>query len=151
MTEISFYQLTSSSMESALPRLLEKAYASGKRALVLAANDEKAEEYNRVFWTYHPNRFLPHGSAKDGNAGEQPIFITTDFSQNPNGSEILAVTNGHEPADFIGFSRILDIFDGKDAAALEKARARWKTYKSRDFTLSYFQQDAAGKWEKAEI
>jgi len=150
MAEISFYQLTSSSMESALPRLLEKAYASGKRVLVLAANDEKAEEYNRVLWTYHPHRFLPHGSAKDGNPEEQPIFITTDLARNPNGADILAVT-GDKEADFGGFSRVLYIFDGNDKESLAKARGLWKENKANEAQLSYFKQDEKGKWDKVEI
>ena len=34
MAEVGFYHLTRSPLEEALPRLLEKAYATGQRALV---------------------------------------------------------------------------------------------------------------------
>ena len=36
MTEIGFYHLTQSPLERALPRLLEKAHASGARVVVMA-------------------------------------------------------------------------------------------------------------------
>ncbi len=150
--EISFYHLTSSSLEAALPKLMEKVYGSGKRALIAAENDEKTEEFNRILWTYHPQRFLPHGSNKDGNEADQPVFLCSSrHMKNPNNAEILVITDGSKPGGLEGFSRVLDIFDGNNADSLQQARTRWKQYKSEAMELSYFQQDAKGKWEKAEV
>ena len=66
MTEISFYHLERSPLEQALPKLLEKTLSIGKRALVLASTEDRVENLAQVLWTYDPDAWLPHGTAKDG-------------------------------------------------------------------------------------
>ena len=68
MVEIAFYQLRRTPLEKALPKLLEKVLESGRRAVVLAASEERAEALNAALWTYEQGSFLPHGTARDGNA-----------------------------------------------------------------------------------
>lgn len=147
MTDISFYHLTSSPLEAALPRLLEKVIASGKRAVILAASEEKMETLNSVIWTYSTKTFLPHGSRNDEFPAEQPIYLTTE-EENPNGADILVVTEGMEPQFMAGFERCLDLFDGSNESETQKARQRWSRYKQEQHMLSYWQQNAKGGWEK---
>ena len=59
------------------------------------------------------------------------------------------VTNGAMPDKPEAFERIIDMFDGNDAVAVEKARARWKNYKDGGHDISYMKQTAGGGWEKA--
>ena len=66
MTEVAFYHLQQSPLEAALPKLLEKTLAAGHRAVVMAAAVERVEALNTLLWTYHPDSWLPHGSARDG-------------------------------------------------------------------------------------
>ncbi len=40
------------------------------------------------------------------------------------------------------------LFDGKDQAALEAARAQWRTLKETEHDLTYWQQDSAGGWSR---
>lgn len=148
MTAIQFYHLTATPLERALPKLLEKAYGGGFRTLLVAESEERVEQLNQNLWTYGQNSFLPHGSAKDGNAGQQPIFLSTRCEA-PNNANLLAVTGGAMPEKPEAFERILDIFDGNDPQALEKARARWTAYKNAGHNLTYLRQNDAGGWEKA--
>ena len=67
-TEVNFYHLTKSSLEDALPRLLLKTLQAGERAVVLLGSPERVDALNTHLWTYDPNGFLPHGSARDGEA-----------------------------------------------------------------------------------
>ena len=83
MTEIGFYHLTRSKLEQALPRLLEKVLESGARAVVRAGSDERIRFLNTNLWTYDQDTFLPHGSAAEGEAAHQPIWLTTE-QENPN-------------------------------------------------------------------
>ncbi len=46
MAEIGFYQLHTLALEKALPRLLQKTLAEGKRAVVMAASAERVESLN---------------------------------------------------------------------------------------------------------
>ena len=46
------------------------------------------------------------------------------------------------------FERCFELFDGRDDAAVTESRERWKAYKAAGHAVSYFQQTAAGGWEK---
>ena len=146
MAEIGFYHLISTPLERALPRLLERAQAQRLRILVRAASAERVEHLNALLWTYDDAGFLPHGSARDGNPAEQPIWLS-DRQENPNGATVLFLVDGVEADDIADFARCLDLFDGNDAAAVEAARERWRRAKDAGHTLTYWQQTASG-WEK---
>src|SRR5437764_1285070 len=146
MAEIGFYHLISTPLERALPRLLERAQAQRLRILVRAASAERVEHLNALLWTYDDAGFLPHGSARDGNPAEQPIWLS-DRAENPNGATILFLVDGVEAEDIADFARCIDMFDGNDETAVEAARARWRRAQATGHALTYWQQTPAG-WEK---
>ena len=76
MTRTDFYHLQSQNLETVLPKLLEKAYSTGKSIVVRVGTAERVEFLNALLWTYDDQSFLPHGSSKDGNAELQPIWLT---------------------------------------------------------------------------
>ena len=98
MAEIGFYHLLTTPLDRALPRLLERARAQGYRIVVRAASPDRVEHLNSVLWTYDEASFLPHGSARDGNAANQPIWLT-DGDDNPNAATMLVLVDGAEPGD----------------------------------------------------
>ena len=146
VAEIGFYHLLTTPLERALPRLLERARAQGYRIVVRAASPDRVEHLNSALWTYDEASFLPHGSARDGNAANQPIWLT-DGDDNPNAATMLVLVDGAEPGDLTPYARFADLFDGNDAAAVEAARDRWRRLKAAGHTLTYWQQTGAG-WEK---
>ena len=148
MAEIGFYHLLTTPLDRALPRLLERARAQGYRIVVRAASPDRVEHLNTVLWTFDDSSFLPHGSARDGNAASQPIWLT-DGDDNPNAATMLVLVDGAEPGDLTPYTRCADLFDGSDAAAVDAARARWRRAKAAGHTLTYWQQTAAG-WEKKD-
>lgn len=143
--DIRFYHLTATPLERALPQLLEKALGAGFRSVVKVADAKMLDALNIQLWTYNPNSFLPHGSAIDGHAAEQPIYLTTG-EENPNGARLLAVTDGSTPAAPESYERVLDLFDGSDETAVQEARKRWKSYKEAGHSLQYWQQTESGGW-----
>ena len=147
MTEVSFYHLLHTPLERALPKLIEKVLESGARAVIRTGSAERAEALNSVLWTYDQDSFLPHGTARDGNAEEQPVWITPE-DENPNGADILVLTDGAVAADLSGYRRCLEMFDGRDETAVTDARRRWTDYKAADHALTYWQQTERGGWEK---
>jgi DNA polymerase III subunit chi len=146
VTEIGFYHLQTTPLERALPRLLERARAGGYRIVLRAASSERIEHLNALLWTYDDASFLPHGSARDGNATNQPIWLT-DKPENPNGATMLLLVDGIEADDIAAFERCADLFDGGSDAAVEAARRRWRRAKEAGHTLTYWQQTQAG-WER---
>src|SRR5262249_30989960 len=113
MTTVQFYHLTTTPLERALPKLLEKAVAGKYRTLLVAESDARVEQLNQLLWTYDPGSFLPHGSVSDGNTELQPVLIATDQAplNNPN---LLFIINGSMAEKTPQFERIIDMFDGRD-------------------------------------
>jgi DNA polymerase III subunit chi len=146
VAEIGFYHLLATPLERALPRLLERARAGGYRILVRAASPERIEHLSALLWTYDEASFLAHGSAKDGNAAHQPIWLS-EREENLNAAGMLVLVDGVEAEDLASFTRIADMFDGNDPTAVEGARERWRRAAAQGHTLTYWQQTGAG-WEK---
>ena len=146
MSRIDFYHLQKQNLEEVLPKLLEKAYASGKKIKVKIGNELRVEFLNALLWTYNDESFLPHGSKKDGNAEMQPIWLSTD-DDNLNDAQLLFLTDGAQPPETIeNFERIFNIFDGNNTEAFENALTLWRKFKTLGGELHYWQQDANGRW-----
>ena len=150
MTEISFYHLQKSRLEDALPMLLEKTLEAGKRAVVMTGSEPRAEQLGNQLWSYRQDSWLPHGTAKDGRAEDQPVWLTV-ADENPNGAAFLFLTEGATSNNIDTFERCFELFDGNDTAQVAAARERWKAYKEAGHPLKYLQQTERGGWEnKAE-
>lgn len=147
MTEVSFYHLLHTPLDRALPKLIQKVLESGARTVIRTGSAERAEALSSVLWTFDQNSFLPHGTARDGNADRQPVWITPD-DENPNGADILVLTDGATAGEITAWRRCLEMFDGRDDAAVAEARRRWSDYKAADHVLTYWQQTERGGWEK---
>ena len=148
MAEIGFYHLLATPLERALPRLLEQARARGYRIVVRAASAERVEHLSALLWTYDDASFLPHGTARDGNAAEQPIWLS-EREENPNGAAMLVLVDGIDAPDLAAFARCADMFDGNDPQSVENARERWRRASAQGHTLTYWQQGDKG-WEKRD-
>ncbi len=148
-TEARFYHLTGKGVGQALPEMLLRAIGRGQRVVVRVADAAEAERLNQELWTFPPNHFLPHGSARDGDAAEHPVWIT-DRDENPNGAEILIIAGATPEADFItgAYALRCALFDGRDVQAVEAARTRWKLCRDAGFDVTYWQQGETGGWEK---
>ena len=150
MTAIAFYHLQRTTLEAALPNLLEKVLEDGMRALVVAGSNERVESLNATLWTFDSQSFLPHGSGKNGAPESQPILLTADLGSNPNSAHVLLQVDGVFFNNFNGFYRVLDVFDGNDSATLSDARKRWKSLKTQGHDLTYWQQSNSGGWKKSD-
>jgi DNA polymerase IIIc chi subunit len=110
MIRVDFYHLQRAPLEQVLPKLCEKAYATGKRIKILLGTEERVEFINSLLWTYNEESFLPHGSKKDGFAEEQPIFISAN-EDNANNASLLILADGAMPdtETLKQYERILNI------------------------------------------
>jgi DNA polymerase III subunit chi len=147
VAEAYFYHLERQTLEDVLPKLLERSLERGWRAVVQAASQERVEALDTHLWTYRAESFLPHGTLHDGRASEQPIYLTAG-DDNPNGAQIRFVVDGATLADSSPYVRVAYLFDGRDETAVAQARLVWQAAKARGDAVSYWQQDAAGRWQK---
>jgi len=147
MTDIAFYHLERSSLDIALPKLLEKTREAEKRALVLARTEAQVEALADLLWSYDADAWLPHGSIKDGFADQQPIWLSI-VDENANKATFMFMTNGATSAHVGNYERCFVLFDGNDPVAVSDARGRWKTYLADGHDLAYWQQTESGGWAK---
>jgi len=147
VSEVRFYHLQRMSLEAALPKMLERSLERGDRAVVMLGSQERVEALAAQLWTYSERSFLPHGTALDGFAGRQPIWLTSQ-DENPNGAQLLILADGAESAQIASYKVCAELFDGTDEQAVAMARRRWADYKAAGHTLIYFQQNDSGAWEK---
>jgi DNA polymerase-3 subunit chi len=146
VAEIGFYHLRTMPLDRALPKLVERALGEGHRVVVMAGSEERVGHLDMLLWTYDDASFLPHGSARDGNAAHQPVWLTT-ADDNPNAATMLVLTDGARSERIAEYKRICDIFDGNDETAVAAARERWREAKAAGHDLVYWEQTAKG-WEK---
>ncbi len=148
MAEVGFYHLLSTPLERALPKLLERARAHGYPIVVRCGSTERVAQLDAILWSYEEASFLPHGSPRDGNAANQPIWLT-DRDENPNRATMLVLVDGVEADDLSPFARCADMFDGNDDTAVAAARERWRRAREAGHMLAYWRQTHAG-WERGD-
>ena len=148
MTEVLFYHLQNQPLERALPPLLEKSLERGWRVVVQGASDERIDALDAHLWTFSDNSFLPHGTARSGDAALQPVVLTTEL-HNPNAATVRFLIDGVPvPADAEAYTRIVLLFDGDDPDAVDAARQSWADAKARGFEVVYWQPDEQGRWQR---
>jgi DNA polymerase-3 subunit chi len=148
MTEVLFYHLHRQPLERVLPMLLEKSLERGWRVVVQSSSEERLEALDAHLWTFSDDSFLPHGTWREAEAREQPILLTVN-DDNPNGATVRFLIDGAAvPADATAYARIVLMFDGEDADAVEAARVRWREAKGNGFEVTYWQADEQGRWQR---
>jgi DNA polymerase-3 subunit chi len=154
MTEIRFYHLERSTLESALPTMLERVLDRGQRALVVVGSKERLAALNALLWTYKPDSFLPHGAAEDGLVEQHPVLLAVGDAEpvesNVNKADVVFLADGAGIGDLAGFKLCVELFDGADAEAVAAARQRWRDYKAQGHALTYWRQTDEGWKQEAE-
>jgi DNA polymerase-3 subunit chi len=134
-------------LDKVLPGLLERTLERGWRAVVQAGSAERVEALDALLWTYADDSFLAHGTAQGGMVERQPIFLTAG-EDNPNDASVRFLVDGAALTELTGYSRIVYMFDGRDEDALAQARGEWKRAKAAGLSVTYWQQNENGRWEK---
>ena len=147
VTEVYFYHLERRTLEDVLPTLLERSLERGWRAAVQAASEERVEALDTLLWIYREESFLAHGTARDGQPGAHPIYLTSG-GDNPNEAQVRFLVDGAKLEDAVPYDRVVYVFDGHDEDAVSQARAEWQKAKEQGFSVSYWQQNLQGRWQQ---
>jgi DNA polymerase III subunit chi len=147
MAEVLFYHLTESTLEEALPGLLERSLQRGWKAVVQAGTEERRDALDTHLWTFRDDSFLAHATDREPYPADQLVLLTTGQG-NGNGAEIRFVVDGAEPPSLDGYERAVFLFDGHDQAQVENAREQWKKLKAESHEVTYWQQTPDRRWER---
>ncbi|MEM1313051.1 MAG: DNA polymerase III subunit chi, partial [Pseudomonadota bacterium] len=127
MTALRFYHLTERPLDAVAPSLLEACLKHGLRAAVRAGSDAALRSLDSALWTYGDETFLPHGLASEPHADRQPILLGASDPPENGASYLMLVAGASQPPETLtGFERVALLFDDRDAAAKERARADWR-------------------------
>jgi len=117
---------------------------------VQSTSPERADALDAHLWTYRDDSFLPHATWRAPDAQDQPIILVVEEG-NPNRAHVrFLVDNAALPADCDSYERMVLVFNGEDSDALAAARLAWADCKSRGFTVTYWQADENGRWQRRQ-
>jgi DNA polymerase-3 subunit chi len=147
MTEVLFYHLERARLEQVLPELVMKCLERGWHSVIQTDTEEQADTFSSLLWSFRDDSFIPHGTARDGFSDRQAVFLTSD-TQNPNRAKIRFILNGAQLKDSTDYLRIIYLFDGNNDEAVAMARKNWSEARRADYNVTYWRQNAQGKWEQ---
>lgn len=147
MAEILFYHLTHSTLDDALPRLIERSLARDWKVTIQFMSEERRDAMDSYLWVFSDDSFVGHGTERDAYPNYQPVYLTLG-EENPNGSQVRFMVEGANCSDPEKYERLVVMFDGRDQELLGEARQQWKNYKNQEHQLTYWQQTDDGRWEK---
>lgn len=138
MTEIDFYVLSPGAQGDRFQlacRLVEKAYAQGRRVYLYTDSATHSEQLDRLLWTFRDGSFIPHGLLHQVDAALSPVLI--GHQDDPaEEHDILINLSSQLPAFFSRFQRLLEPLD-QTPAILQAGRERYKHYKERGYPLRH--------------
>lgn len=140
--QVRFYQLTSAPLGKVLPKLVEKIYEQRQRILVLCSNEETVQAFNEGLWTYRPNSFLPHGTSKEGNAENQPIWLSSK-AEPLNGATVCVSIEPKKLEELSRFETVVYLFESSRNAAFISL---WKECQNKKIDSVFWDQGVEGAW-----
>ncbi len=145
-----FYHLTRRPLEATLPVLLEKSLAAGWRVAVRGTDAARLAWLDEKLWLGDEAGFLPHGLAGGPHDADQPVLLTT-AAEAVNGAVCVMAVDGAEvtAGEVRALERVCILFDGNDAAALDRARGQWRDLTGAGCAAQYWSEES-GRWVKKQ-
>jgi DNA polymerase-3 subunit chi len=142
--QVDFYQLTRDPVEQALPGIARRVLENGGRLLVVSEDTAQLERISRGLWDAGPDTYLAHDRAEAPMREAQPILLAGQCEA-ANGARMIVLADGLWRDEALQFERVFYFFDD---AAIDGARASWRTLsKAEGVTPRFWKQDG-GKWQQ---
>ena len=133
MPQVDFYVLPETTSEARwlfACRLIEKVQRLDMDILVTLDNQQEAEAFDELLWTFKPESFIPHQLL-----GEKSGQVDIGYGNNPGDHQGLLINlSGQIPEYFSRFQRLSEIVV-QEPASLALSRERYSFYKSRGHSL----------------
>lgn len=144
-----FYHLTDSPAETLLPPLIGKALEAGMRVALRGGSEGRMAALDLALW--RGEGFMPHGLAGGPHDADQPALLVWDerpAPDLPNRPACLIALDGMAvaPAEAQALDRVLIVFDGNDADAVQVARTQWKALTGAGIPAEYWNREG-GRWD----
>lgn len=114
--------------------LARRAFDSRQPTLILARNNDQADQLEEKLWEFDETAFIPHQLAGDDDDVITPVLIASPDVQ---AADRLLVINLRDECAPGLFERVLEVVPVDEALRLG-SRERWKTYKAAGFEVNKF-------------
>lgn len=135
MTDIAFHFNVGEPLAYAC-RLLRKAYGAGAHVTVVGPEAALAD-LDKALWTFTALDFVPHcrSNAPATVRERTSIVLAPDAAAAQGHADVLLNLGDGVPSGFEQFERLIELVSTGDADR-QKARARWRHYAERGYSIT---------------
>ncbi|HCU06043.1 MAG TPA: hypothetical protein DIC42_00435 [Holosporales bacterium] len=141
---ISFYELINTSVESTLPKLVQKIYDAKLNCHILCDSQERLDALNATLWTFASLAFLPHGTEKDPKEthAENPIWLSLTLNKVNNPKVLISLKP--ELVTDSSFEKLIYFYDQNE----KNIASQFNALKKQAPKAISWQQKLDGSWQK---
>ena len=147
MSEGFFYHLTKTTLEIALPKILERALSEKWSIEIRTSANTNLDEISNAIWRGPEESFLPHCLEDHEDLQDYPIVLCKSPLKDWRDCLIVVGQADLKENEVKNYKRICLIFDAKIEAELSKARKSWKKLSEEGINTAYWAEDK-GRWVK---
>ena len=119
-------------------KLVEKGFKQKIQPIYIhASNQQQAEQLDKLLWTFKQDSFIPHTIVGTSDLDSTPVQIGWNENQFHPAAAIVNLSE-EIPISYLESKKIHEIIDN-DEIKKNKARERWKNYKSEGCHLDIYQ------------
>ena len=119
-------------------KLVEKGFKQKIQPIYIQTkNQQQAEQLDKLLWTFKQDSFIPHTIVGDSGLDSTPVQIGWNENQFHTAAAIVNLSE-EIPISYLESKKIHEIIDD-DEVKKNKARERWKNYKSEGCHLGVYQ------------
>ena len=147
MSEVFFYHLTKTTLEIALPKILERALSEKWSIEIRTSANTNLDEISNAIWRGPEESFLPHCLEDHEDLQDYPIVLCKSPLKDWRDCLIVVGQADLKENEVKNYKRICLIFDAKIEAELSKARKSWKKLSDEGINTAYWTEEE-GRWVK---
>ena len=147
MSEVFFYHLTKTTLEIALPKILERALSEKWSIEIRTSANTNLDEISNAIWRGPEESFLPHCLEDHEDLQDYPIVLCKSPLKDWRDCLIVVGQADVKENEVKNYKRICLIFDAKIEIELSKARKSWKKFSEEGINTIYWAEDK-GRWVK---
>ena len=116
-------------------KLVEKGFKQKIQPIYIqTSNQQQAEQLDKLLWTFKQDSFIPHTIVGATDLDSTPVQIGWNDNQFHPAAAIVNLSE-EMPISYLESTRIHEIVE-EDEVKKNKARERWKNYKSKGCQLN---------------
>ncbi len=111
--------------QQATVRLAAYHYRNGRRVLILARDQQMAQELDQALWTLEAASFIPHAICGQVDQAQEPVLIALE-PRNLNQAQVIILTYPREPLPLDEFSLLVQLLPQQEGPELDACRELYR-------------------------